>query len=149
MHKFSVSALIESDPQIIYSIIADYNDGHQKILPKPPFVSLVVEAGGKGEGTIVLVQMKVLGKLQVFRTVVSEPEPGRVLVETNDTGYITTFTVEPRDDGKLSYVNFTTEISDDAGLLKKLEFRLSKLLLVPVYNKELEKLAEVAAIKNK
>ena len=105
-NKFSVSAKINSSPKIVYGIIADYRDAHPKILPKPPFVSLIVEQGGIGAGTIVRVQMKVMGKLQTFRTVVTEPEPGRVLVETNDTGYITTFTVEPIDDGKNSFRYF-------------------------------------------
>ena len=146
-YKFSVSKLINSPPKIVYSIIADYRDAHPKILPKPPFVSLVVEQGGFGAGTVVRVQMKVMGKLQIFKTVVTEPEPGRVLVETNDTGYITTFTIEPRDDDKNSYVTFTTEISKDSGLMKKLEFRLSKILLIPVYEKELINLAKEAAIR--
>ena len=69
-------------------------------------------------------------------------------METNDTGYITTFTVEPIDDGKNSIVTFTTGIPDSSGLLKKLEFRLTKLLLTPVYKQELENLAQFAAKNN-
>ena len=143
--KFSVSKLISSPPQVVYSIIADYHNAHPKILPKPPFVSLVVEKGGVGAGTVALVQMKVMGKIQTFHTVVSEPDPGRVLVETNDTGYITTFTFDPHNDGKNSFVTFTTEIPDDSSLIKKLEFRLSRILLVPVYERELENLAVEAS----
>jgi len=144
-YQFSVSILINASPKIVYSIIADYKDAHPKILPRPPFISLVVEQGGYGAGTVATVQMKAMGKIQAFRTIVSEPEQGRVLVETNDTGYITTFTVEPRDDDKNSFVTFTTEIPDDSTIMKKLEFRLSKLLLIPVYKKELENLAEFAS----
>lgn len=144
-NKFSVSAKISSSPKVVYGIIADYRNSHPKILPKPPFVSLIVEQGGVGAGTIARVQMKVMGKLQTFRTVVTEPEPGKVLVETNDTGYITTFTVEPCDNGKNSFVTFTTEISDSSSFVKKLEFRLTKLLLIPVYKKELKNLAEFAS----
>lgn len=147
-NKFSVTAKINSSSKVVYAIIADYRDAHPKILPKPPFVSLIVEQGGIGAGTIVRVQMKVLGKIQTFRTVVTEPEPGRVLVETNDTGYITTFTVEPIDGRKNSIVTFTTGIPDSSGLLKKIEFRLTKLLLTPVYKQELENLARFAAKYN-
>jgi hypothetical protein len=146
--NFSVSAKINSSPKIVYGIIADYRNAHPKILPKPPFVSLIVEQGGIGAGTVVCVQMKVMGKLQTFRTVVTEPEPGRVLVETNDTGYITTFIVDPIDDGKNSIVTFTTGIPDSSGLLKTLEFHLTKLLLTPVYKQELENLAQFAAKHN-
>lgn len=147
-NKFSVSAKINSSPKVVYGIISDYRNSHPKILPKPPFVSLVVEQGGIGAGTIVCVQMKVLGKRQTFRTVVTEPEPGRVLVETNDTGYITTFTVESIDDEKNSIVTFTTGIPDSSGLFKKLEFRLTKLLLTSVYKQELENLAQFATKHN-
>ncbi|MBE0570393.1 MAG: SRPBCC family protein [Ignavibacteriaceae bacterium] len=144
-YQFSVSKLINTTPKVVYSIIADYKDAHPKILPRPPFISLVVEQGGYGAGTVATVLMKVMGKIQAFRTIVSEPEQGRVLVETNDTGYITTFTIEPRDDDKNSFVTFTTEIPDDSTIIKKLEFRLSKLLLIPVYKKELENLADFAS----
>lgn len=147
-HKFSVSKLINSSPKIVYSIIADYRNAHPKILPKPPFVSLEVEQGGVGAGTVARVQMKVMGKTQTFRSAVSEPDPGRVLVETNDTGYITTFTVDPHNDGKNCMVTFTTEIPDNSSLMKKLEFKLSKILLIPVYEKELENLAVEAAKKS-
>ena len=143
-YKFSVSKLINASPKIVHSIIADYREAHPKILPKPPFVSLVVERGGYGAGTVARVQMKAMGKIQTFRTEVSEPDPGRVLVETNDTGYITTFTVDSRNNGKNSFVVFTTEISNKSGLLKKIEFRLSKLLLIPGYKKELENLERLA-----
>ncbi|HMN50203.1 MAG TPA: SRPBCC family protein [Ignavibacteriaceae bacterium] len=143
-YKFSVSALIPAPPKIVYNIIVDYKNSHPKILPKPPFVSLVVEEGGLGAGSVLKVQMKVAGKLQTFKTVVTEPEPGRILVETNDTGYITNFIVEPRDDGNSSYVTFTTEIPVNSKLSKKIEFFFSKMILPPVYKKELENLSREA-----
>ena len=148
-YKFSVSSLISASPKIVYGIIADYKNGHPKILPKPPFVSLVVEEGGLGAGSVLKVQMKVAGKLQTFKTVVTEPEPGRILVETNDTGYITTFTVEPREDGKSSYVTFTTEIPGDSKFSKKIEFFFTKFYLPLVYKKELQMLAEEVVKQSK
>lgn len=148
-YRFSVSAFIQSAPKNVYDIIADYKNGHPKILPKPPFVSLVVEKGGFGAGSVLKVQMKVAGKLQTFKTIVTEPEPGRVLLETNDTGYITIFTVEPRDNDKNSYVTFTTEIPSNSKLSKKIEFFFSKMILPAVYKKELQMLAEVAAKTSK
>jgi len=146
-HQFSASALIQAPPQDLYAIIADYHQGHPQILPKPPFVSLEVEEGGTGAGTVIRVQMRVLGQLQTFRSVVTEPESGRVLVETNDNGYVTTFTVEPRADGQQAYVTIATEISGRAGILGALERRFVTRLLRPVYVKELEQLAAVAATR--
>ena len=114
---FSASALMHAPPQAVYAIIADYHHSHPQILPKPPFVSLAVEQGGTGAGTVIRVQMRVLGRLQAFRSVVSEPEPGRVLVETNDNGYVTTFTVEPRADGQQAYGTIATEMTGRAGIV--------------------------------
>ncbi|MBA3947740.1 MAG: SRPBCC family protein [Herpetosiphonaceae bacterium] len=145
--RFSSSALIHAPAQVVYGIIADYRHDHPQILPKPPFVSLDVEQGGTGAGTIIRAQMRVLGRLQVFHAVVSEPEPGRVLVETNDNGYVTSFTVEPRTDGQQSYVTIATEMTGRAGLLGALEGWFVTRLLRPVYVKELEKLEALAATR--
>jgi len=143
-NKFSVSRLINSSPEIVYSIIADYKNNHPKILPKPPFVSLEVEKGGVGAETEMIVKMKMFGKVQTFRAVVTEPEPGKTLVETTDTRYITTFTVEPKNNGKSSRVTFTTGLVLNSGLLKKIEFWMTNKLLRTVYRKELENLAELS-----
>lgn len=143
-YRFSASALIPAPAQDLYAIIADYHEGHPQILPKPPFVSLAVEQGGRGSGTVILVHMRVLGRLQSFRSVITEPEPGRVLVETNDNGYVTTFTVEPRADGQQAYVTIATEMPGRSGVLGALEHWLVTWLLRPVYAKELEQLAAVA-----
>lgn len=142
--RFSASALVDAPAQVLYSIIADYQNGHPLILPRPPFVSLAVEKGGIGAGTAILVHMRVMGRLSSFRAIVSEPEPGRVLVETNDNGYISTFTVDPRAGGKQGYVTIATEITGRSGLLGALEGWFVSRMLKPVYAKEIEQLAEVA-----
>ncbi len=144
-HRFSASALIPAPPQELYAIIVDYQHGHPQILPRPPFVSLAVEHGGRGAGTVIRVEMRVLGRLQTFRAVVSEPEPGRVLVETNDNGYVTTFTVEPRAGGEEAWVTIATEMTGRAGVLGSLERWFVTRLMRPVYVKELGQLAAVAA----
>lgn len=140
-HRFSASALIQAPPQEVYAVIADYHHGHPQILPKPPFVSLTVEDGGVGAGTVISVAMRVLGALQTFRAQVSEPQPGRVLVETNDTGYVTTFSVEPRADGQQAFVTISTEMPDKKGIAGVLERWFVKRMLRPVYVKELRLLA--------
>lgn len=145
LQKFSVSKLISSPAHIVYSIIADYNDAHPKILPNPPFISLEVVKGGVGAGTEMIVGMEMFRKVQKFGAVVTEPNPGRTLVETTDTGYRTTFSVEPENDGKKSLVTFTTELVGNPGILKRLEFWLTSKLLRPVYKKELENLSDTSA----
>jgi Polyketide cyclase / dehydrase and lipid transport len=144
-HIVSASATIPARRERVYSLIADYRDGHPRILPKQ-FSSLVVEQGGVGAGTIIRFQMRVLGKKQTFRAAITEPEPGRVLVETylDANGAVTTFTVNPGSAPADSHVTISTEIQVRSGFLGKIEKTISTLLLRPTYVQELENLARVA-----
>jgi len=144
-HLVSASATIPARRERVYSLIANYNDGHPRILPKQ-FTSLVVEQGGVGAGTIIRFQMSVFGKKQTLRAAVAEPEPGRVLVETNldANGAVTTFTVNPGGAPADSHVTISTELPVRSGVLGKIERTLTTLLLRPMYVKELENLARVA-----
>jgi len=144
-HIVSASATIPARRERVYSLIADYNDGHPRILPKQ-FMSLVVEQGGVGAGTIIRFQMRVFGKKQTFRAAITEPERGRVLVETDlDTnGAVTTFTVNPGSAPADSHVTISTELRVRSGFLGKIEKTLLTLLLRPTYVQELENLARVA-----
>ena len=127
----------------IYAVIADYENGHPRILPKPYFVSLDVEEGGVGAGTIINFQMSVMGQTQDFRAEVSEPEPGRVLVETDlKTGAPTIFTVDALGESSAK-VTISTVFQTRAGLAGKLEGWFTKRFLKPIYEEELELLEEV------
>jgi hypothetical protein len=145
-HRVSAEAVVDAPPGLAYAIIADYRDGHLRIIPRPPFVSLGVEQGGTGAGTVIRFQMRVLGRVRTFRAAITEPEPGRVLVETDlDTGTVTTFAVVPVEDGRKSRVNISTDILTRGGLLGRVERLLVTRLLQPVYRRELEQLGAVAA----
>ncbi len=146
--EFSASALIHAPPERVYAIIADYHDGHTRIIPRPPFVSLEVEEGGTGSGTQIRVGIRVLGKVVHYRAIVSEPEPGRVLVETNDNGYATSFTVEPRADGQHSHVTISTAMPWRAGIGGALERWLMPRLFRPMFIRELELLDQVASARS-
>jgi len=141
----SASAVIPARRERVYSLIANYNDGHPRILPKQ-FSGLVVEQGGVGAGTIIRFQMSVFGRKQRFRAAITEPEPGHVLVETDlDTnGAVTTFRIDPGGAPADSHVTISTELPVRAGFLGKIEKTLATLLLRPMYVKELENLARVA-----
>lgn len=143
-HRTSASRLIATPPQQVYALIADYQHGHARILPKPYFVSLTVEQGGIGAGTVINFQMRLMGQVQTFRAAITEPEPGRVLAETVlATGAVTTFTVEPQENGQASQVTIATETPVRNGILGKLEGFFTTQLLQPIYVKELEQLAKL------
>lgn len=138
------SARVEAPAEVVYNIIADYRNGHPQILPKQYFEWLEVEQGGRGEGTVIRFQMRVLGQTRVLRAVVTEPEPGRVLVETDKSGDgpVTTFIVEP--EGSRSHVTFRTELTSAGGPLGVLERFVLRRVLRRVYARELEQLNRVA-----
>jgi uncharacterized protein YndB with AHSA1/START domain len=143
--EIKASKIIQAAPEKVYAIIADYHNGHARILPKPYFVSLKVEEGGYGAGTVIRFQMKLMGRLQTFRAEISEPEPGRVLVETDlDTGAVTTFTVEEHGHSQASRVTIRTVTQVRDGLFGTVEGWLTVRLLQPIYFKELDQLASVA-----
>ena len=66
------------------------------MLPKQ-FSGMTVESGGIGDRTTVRFNMRVFGKAQAFRTAITEPQPGRMLVETHldSNRAVRTFTVDP------------------------------------------------------
>jgi hypothetical protein len=82
----------------VYGYIADYREHHPKFLP-PAFSDWEVESGGVGTGTIVRFALTAGGRTRQNRQQIAEPEPGRVLTES-DTGSssVTTFTVTPDGD---------------------------------------------------
>ena len=143
----SASAVINARPEEVYSVIADYRKGHPAILPKENFADLQVESGGYGTGTIIRFRSRVLGTERRFHQIVSEPEPGRVLVEKDIQGPITTtFTVTPVENGQgseesHSQVNITTEMATSPGLQGWVERFVLPRALKPIYKKELQQLA--------
>jgi hypothetical protein len=147
-HIISASALIDSPADLLYKIVADYHNGHPNIIPRPPFVSLTVEEGGVGAGTVIHSQMKMMGRVQSFRAKITEPDPGRVLVETDlENRFVTSFIVEPRDNDQRSEVTIRTEAKIRDGLFGKIEKWMLTKVLHPIYVQELQKLSEFAAAK--
>lgn len=145
LHTISASAVIPARCERVYALIANYKDGHPRIVPKQ-FSNMVVEQGGIGAGTVIRFQMSVFGKKQTFRAAVTEPEPGRILVETDldANGAVTTFTVDPGTAPADSRVTISTALRVKNGFLGFIEKQLATLLLRPLYVKELENLARVA-----
>ncbi|HJR81941.1 MAG TPA: SRPBCC family protein [Anaerolineales bacterium] len=135
------SKIIHAPAHKIYEIIADYRTSHPLILPKPYFLSLHVEEGGVGEGTIVNFTMRLLGRTQSFRSLITEPEPGRAIVETDiQSGTPTTFRVLPLAGDAQTKVTISTELVNRGAV----EGVLGKLMLQKIYRAELELLAGLA-----
>ena len=133
------TGIVSGEPEAVYNTLRDYHEGHPAILPKPAFVGLTVEKGGQGAGTEMLVHMNVMGRTQTARHRVSEPEPGRVLVESDmDRDLVTTFTLEPVD-GK-TRVTISTDFAPKSGLEGLFEKLMGPPMLRRIYKQELRNL---------
>lgn len=138
-------AVVSASPDIVYEILADYREHHPQILPEAYFSDLQVEEGGQGAGTTFRVRTHFLGVEQGYYMTVSEPEPGRVLAETDvDSGLVTTFTVTPADDGAHARVRIATEWEASPGLAGVFERLFTPLVMRRIYAKELQQLDEYA-----
>ncbi len=144
-HRVSASLRINAPAKRLYSIIADYRYGHPRILPRPPFVSMAVTHGGFGAGTEIDLAMQVMGKVQTYHGVVSEPEAGRVIAEQYvGTDLITTFIVDPLDGGRRAEVTISTDTDVGTGFVGLVGRWMATRMLRPVYSKELDRLAAMA-----
>ncbi len=139
-----VSKIINATLPTVYAILADYNKGHQRILPRRYFKKMTVLEGGRGGGTRVRVDMSVFGSKSTMNFLVSEPEPGRVLVETDSTaGVITRFTLEPTGE-RQTQVTITSSMVISQGLRGSLARFFNKRLIRGIYNQELKMLESYA-----
>jgi hypothetical protein len=144
-HHISESTIIAAPAERVYAILADYRVGHPGILPQPPFHSYEVETGGQGAGTIIRFKMTAMGRTESFRGVVTEPDPGRVLVETYvDTRTVTKFTVEPQGDGTHCRVTFATDMETRGGFAGVLQRFFISRFLRKTYRREMMNLAAAA-----
>ena len=144
-YAVSSSRRIEAPPEIVYGIIADYVTGHPQIIPPRYFRDLTVQKGGYGEGTEIAVTMTTLGRETRFTALVTEPIPGRVLVETAPAeGIVTSFRVEPITGAPGAVATIQTELPLRPGLGGSVERMVSAFVLRRIYREELRRLEAVA-----
>ena len=137
------SDVIDARPEEIYAVLSDYRVGHAAILPKPYFAEMTVLEGGKGAGTVFYLRMETFGTKVEYHSIVSEPEPGRVLAEADDAaGVASTFTVEPLEGGEKSRVTIATTMRRSPGVKGVVEGLVNPPFMRRLYHQELRNLAE-------
>jgi Polyketide cyclase / dehydrase and lipid transport len=83
---------------LTYRLIAD-DEHHVKFLPEG-FSDFEVLEGGIGAGTVHRFKVTAGGRVREYLMHVDEPEPGRVITETDqNSSLVTSFTVTPAGDG--------------------------------------------------
>jgi uncharacterized protein YndB with AHSA1/START domain len=129
--------VIDAPAVDVYGYLADMHQ-HQRFLP-PAFSDFRVEEGGVGAGTMTRFKVTAGGRTRQYRMQVTEPEPGRKLVETDtDSSLVTTFTVDPK--GEKSLVNITTNWDGAGGIGGFFEKTFAPRAMHRLYLDELERL---------
>jgi Polyketide cyclase / dehydrase and lipid transport len=138
----SAERTIAAPAGVLYGYIADMREHHPHFLPDA-FSDFRVEEGGVGAGTITSFRISAGGRSRGYRMAVAEPQPGRVLTES-DTGssLVTTFTVTPRDAG--ARVEIATSWQGAGGVGGFFERRFAPRVLRRIYVEELERLDSYA-----
>jgi uncharacterized protein YndB with AHSA1/START domain len=139
MAKVAASAerTIDAPADAVYGYIADMHQ-HPRFLP-PAFSDFQVVEGGVGAGTVTQFKVTAGGRTREYRTRITEPEPGRTLVET-DTGssLVTTFNVSPQD-GK-SLVRISSSWDGAGGIAGFFERTFAPRALRKLFLDELDRL---------
>jgi uncharacterized protein YndB with AHSA1/START domain len=92
----SAERTVDAPAETVYGYIADMREHHPRFLP-PAFSDFDVESGGVGAGTITRFKVSAGRRSREYRMRVAEPEPGRVLTESDTSPSLaTTFTVTPQ-----------------------------------------------------
>lgn len=126
----------------VYAYVADYREHHHRFLP-PAFSDFHVEEGGVGARTVVRFRLSAGGRERTYRQRVEEPQPGRVLTESDlDSSSVTTFTVTP--EGEHSRVQILTTWQGARGIGGFFERLFAPRVLRHLYADELERLDRYA-----
>ena len=133
---------MDAPADTVYSYLADMRQHHPRFLP-PAFSDFQVESGGVGAGTVARFKLTAGGRTREYRMKVAEPEPGRVLTESDtNSSAVTTFTVSPRGGGSL--VRITTAWDGAGGIGGLFERMFAPRVLRGIYTDELRRLGAYA-----
>jgi Polyketide cyclase / dehydrase and lipid transport len=134
----SAERVVDAPAGIVYGYIADMREHHPHFLP-PAFSGFTVESGGVGAGTITHFTVTAGGRTREYRMQVAEPEPGRVLSESDtNSSLVTTFTVTPQ--GESSSVQISTTWDGAGGIGGFFERLFAPRVMQGIYADELERL---------
>jgi uncharacterized protein YndB with AHSA1/START domain len=139
MAKVEASAerTIDAPAEQVYGYLADMHQ-HPRFLP-PAFSDFKVEEGGVGAGTVTSFAVTAGGRTRNYRMRITEPEPGRTLVESDaNSSLVNTFHVEPQ--GGKSLVRISTSWDGAGGIGGFFERTFAPRALHRMYLDELERL---------
>jgi hypothetical protein len=134
----SAERAVDASADTVYGYIADMREHHPRFLP-PAFSDFRVESGGVGAGTVTRFKLTAGGRTREYQMNVAEPEPGRVLTESDtSSSAVTTFTVTPQ--GGASLVQISTAWDGAPGIGGFFERMFAPRVMRAIYLDELNRL---------
>ena len=141
MGKVQVSAdrIVNAPAEFVYGYLVDLRQHHPRFLP-PAFSDFSVDSGGRGAGTVFHFTLTAGGRTRRYQMSLEEPEPGRVITESDaNSSLVTTFTVTGEGD-KTSRVRISTSWDGAGGIGGIFEKLFAPRVLRGIYLDELERL---------
>ena len=134
----SAERTIDAPPATVYAYIADMREHHPRFLPDA-FSDFGVESGGVGAGTVTRFKLTAGGRSRDYRMQIAEPEPGRVLTESDtESSLVTTWSVDP--EGTVSRVRIATTWEGAGGIGGLFERMFAPRVMHRLYADELARL---------
>jgi uncharacterized protein YndB with AHSA1/START domain len=129
---------VNAPAEAVYGYIRDMHT-HPKFLP-PAFSDFHIESGGVGTGSVTRFKVTAGGRTREYQMTVDEPEPGRVLRESDqNSSMITKFTVDPAVSGA-SLVQISTTWQGAGGIGGFFERTFAPRAMRAIYEDELQRL---------
>jgi len=141
MGKVQASAdrIVNAPAEVVYGYLADLRQHHPRFLPAA-FSNFSVDSGGIGAGTNFHFTLTAGGRARQYQMTLAEPDPGRVITESDaNSSLVTTFTVTAEGD-KSSRVSISTTWDGAGGIGGIFEKLFAPRVLGRIYLDELERL---------
>jgi len=136
--RVCAEGVVGAPAERVYGYLADMREHHPRFLP-PAFSGFAVVSGGVGAGTVVQFTMTAGRRTRAYRMTVAEPQPGRVLTESDaNSSLVTTFTVTP--EGDRSRVRIETTWNGAGGIGGFFERTFAPRVMTRLYADELVRL---------
>lgn len=129
---------VNAPADAVYGYIRDMHD-HPRFLP-PAFSDFHIESGGVGTGSVTRFKVTAGGRTREYHMTVDEPEPGRVLRESDqNSSLITKFIVDPAVSGS-ALVRISTTWQGAGGIGGFFERTFAPRAMRAIYEDELQRL---------
>jgi ribosome-associated toxin RatA of RatAB toxin-antitoxin module len=143
--RVGVERLVDAPAEDVFGLVADMRIHHPRFL-SPAFSDFEVETGGVGAGTVTRFTLTAGGRRRRYRMRVDEPEPGRVLTESDMGSSLSTTWTVTQVDGK-SRVRIASTWDGARGIGGVFERLFAPRVVRGIYSDTLERLNRYAQEK--